>query len=117
MKNLVEMTDEKILEIANPIWNGLIESSNKKDYGGFTKHFSKEMLRGANEIEVGKQWARNELTKNLCKEMELLGILRRGECVSVLYKQKNNNIPGEYLGRLVLGVEDGAIRIFGATIF
>ena len=28
--NLVEMTDEQILEIANPIWDGLIESSNKK---------------------------------------------------------------------------------------
>lgn len=115
--NILDKTDDEILEIANPMWSNLLKNSNNQNYIGFTKHFSKEMLRGANEIEVGKQWARNELTKNLCKEMELLGILRRGECVSVLYKQKNNNIPGEYLGRLVLGVEDGAIRIFGATIF
>ena len=35
--NLVEMTDEEILKIANPIWNGLVESSNKKDY---VKHLS-----------------------------------------------------------------------------
>lgn len=115
--NILDKTDDEILEIANPMWSNLLKNSNNQNYIGFTKHFSKEMLRGANEIEVGKQWARNELTKNLCKEMELLGILRRGECVSVLYKQKNNNIPGEYLGRLVLGVEDGAVRIFGATIF
>jgi hypothetical protein len=53
--NLAEMTDDEILEVANPIWDGLVESSNKKDYGGFTKHFSKEMLFGANEVEMGKQ--------------------------------------------------------------
>jgi len=35
----------------------------------------------------------------------------------VLYKQKNDKIPGEWLGRLVLGYEDGEIKIFGATIF
>ena len=54
--NLIDMTDAEILKIANPIWDGLVESSNKKDYGGFTKHFSKEMLFGANEVEIGKQW-------------------------------------------------------------
>ena len=31
--NLVEKTDDEILKLANPIWDGLIESSNKKDYG------------------------------------------------------------------------------------
>ena len=66
--NLVEMTDEEILKIANPIWDGLIESSNKKDYGGFTKHFSKEMLFGANEVEIGKQWANNDLLVNLSND-------------------------------------------------
>ncbi|MGE4594890.1 MAG: hypothetical protein AAEF23_05155 [Gammaproteobacteria bacterium] len=115
--NIIDKTDEEILAIAGPMWGNLINNSNNQNYIGFTKHFSKEMMRGANEIEVGKQWARNELTKNLSKESELLGILRRGEHVSVLYKQTNNKISGEFLGRLVLGVEDGIVKIFGATIF
>jgi len=115
--NILDKTDDEIIEIANPLWSNLIKNSNNQNYMGFTKHFSKEMLRGANEIEVGKQWARNELTKNLCKEIELLGILRRGDHVSVLYKQKNKKIPGEYLGRLVIGMEDDLVRVFGATIF
>ena len=34
--NLVEKTDDEILKLANPIWDGLIESSNKKDYGAFS---------------------------------------------------------------------------------
>lgn len=115
--NLLDKTDDEILEIANPMWRDLKKYSNNQNYIGFTKNFCKEMMRGANEIEIGKQWARNELTKNLTAESEVLGILRRGEHVSILYKQTNNKIKGEYLGRLVLGYEDGEVKIFGATIF
>jgi len=56
--NLLEKTNDEILEIANPMWDDLVESSNKRNYLGFIKHFSKEMLMGANEIEIGKQWAK-----------------------------------------------------------
>jgi len=37
--------------------------------------------------------------------------------VTVLFKQKSDTIPGDFLGRLVLGVEDKRIKVFGATIF
>jgi len=115
--NLIEMSDEKILEIANPIWNGLIESSNKKDYGGFTKHFSKEMLFGANEVEIGKQWAGNKMLTSLSTDYHFFGCLRRNEHVTVLYKQGSDEVEGDFLGRLVLGIEDEEVKIFGATIF
>ena len=115
--NLLEKTDDEILEIAEPLWNDLVESSNKRDYLGFIKHFSKEMLMGANEIEIGKQWSTNKLLSSLSVEREFLGCLRRNKYISVLYKQTSDEVPGEFLGRLVLGIEDGEVKIFGATIF
>ena len=75
------------------------------------------MLYGANEIEIGKQWSTNELLVNLSSDKTCLGCLRRGSYVSVLYKQTSTKLPGEFLGRLVLGVEENAIKVFGATIF
>ena len=63
--SLIEKSDEDIIKIAEPIWNNLIKSSNIKDYGGFTKDFSSQMLYGANEVELGKQWANNELISTL----------------------------------------------------
>ena len=63
--NLLEKTDEEIVKIANPIWENLIRSSNNKDYGSFTKDFSSQMLYGANEVELGKQWANNKLLTSL----------------------------------------------------
>ena len=115
--NLVDMTDDEVLKIANPIWDGLVESSNKKDYGGFTKHFSKEMLFGANEVEIGKQWASNKMLTSLSQEREFFGCLRRNHHVTVLFKQTSTEVSGEYLGRLVLGIEDDLVKVFGATIF
>ena len=114
---LLEKTDKEILEIAEPLWDNLVKSSNTKDYSGFTKDFSAKMLFGANEIEIGKQWSNNKLLTSLSKKRKFFGCLRRNNHVTVLYKQTSNTVPGEFLGRLVLGVEDDEIKIFGATIF
>ena len=115
--NLLEKSDQEIIEIANPIWDNLVRSSNIKDYGGFTKDFSSQMLFGANEVELGKQWTNNKLLTDLSDKKEVFGCLRRDLYVTVLFKQKSNTVPGEFLGRLVLGIEDDEVKVFGATIF
>ena len=115
--NLLNKTDEEIIKIANPIWDNLVKSSNIKDYGGFTRDFSSQMLFGANEVELGKQWANNKLLTSLSDKKEVLGCLRRNDHITVLYKQTSNTIPGEFLGRLVLGTEDDEVKVFGATIY
>ncbi len=114
---LLEKTDKEILEIAEPLWDNLVKSSNIKDYGGFTKDFSAKMLFGANEVEIGKQWSNNKLLTSLSKKRKFFGCLRRNNHVTVLYKQTSDEVSGEFLGRLVLGIEDDEIKIFGATIF
>ena len=114
---LLEKTDEEILKIANPIWDNLIKCSNNKDYSGFTRDFSAQMLYGANEIELGKQWSNNKLLTSLSTQKDFLGCLRRNNFVSVIFKQKSDTVSGDFLGRLVLGVEDDKIKVFGATNF
>ena len=96
---LLDKSDKEILEIAQPIWDNLVKSSNIKDYGGFTKDFSSQMLYGANEVELGKQWANNKLLTSLSEKQDFLGTIRRGQDITVLYKQTSNTQPGEFLGR------------------
>ncbi len=115
--NLLEKSDEEIIKIADPIWINLVRSSNIKDYGGFTKDFSSQMLYGANEVELGKQWASNKLLTSLSEKNEVLGCIRRDNFITILYKQTSNTVPGEFLGRLVLGVEGDMVKVFGATIY
>ena len=114
---LVEKTDQEIFKIAEPIWNNLVNCSNNKDYGGFTKDFSSQMLYGANEVELGKQWASNKLLTSLSKKKEFLGCIKRNNFVTVIIKQSSDSAPGEFLGRLVLGIEGDQVKVFGAPIF
>ena len=89
--NLLEKTDEEIIKIAEPFWNNLIISSNKKDYSGFTRDFSAEMLYGANEVELGKQWANNKLLTSLIENPDFLGCIRRDNFITILGLISNNS--------------------------
>ena len=85
--SVIDKSDEEIIKLAEPIWANLVKSSNIKDYGGFTKDFSSQMLYGANEVELGKQWASNDLVSSLSENCKAFGCLRRGLYVTILYKQ------------------------------
>ena len=114
---LLDKSDEEIIKIAEPIWANLVKSSNIKDYGGFTRDLSSQMMYGADEVELGKQWASNKLISSLAEGCKAIGCLRRGLYITILYKQTSTEIPGDFLGRLVLGDEGDEVKVFGATIF
>jgi hypothetical protein len=116
-RNIIDHTDEELLAIAHPMWDDLVKYSNKGQYGKFIRKFSYDLLLGLNEVEVGKQFAKSELTRNLDPEWDFLGTIRRGQHVTLLYRMRSTKKEGEWLGRMVLGYEKGEVRIFAASIF
>ncbi len=117
LKNIITHSDEELAAIAHPMWDELIEYSNKGQYGKFVRKFSYNLLFGLNEVEMGKQFANSELTRSLKKEYDFLGFIRRGQHVTCLYRVQSTKREGEWLGRMVLGYEKGEVRIFGASVF
>jgi len=115
--NIIEMTEEEIRAIADPLWRDLVRYSNEGKYGEFVKNFSSSLALAMNQVVAGHQFANSELARSLSEDVDSLGIIRRGEHVTVLYRQRSTKKQGEWLGRLVLGHEGGAVRIFGASIF
>jgi hypothetical protein len=94
-----------------------VKNSNEGKYGEFVRNFSSALARAMNQVEAGHQFANSELARNLSDDFDYLGIIRRGEHVTVLYRQRSTKNAGEWLGRLVLGYEDGKPKIFAASIF
>ena len=115
--NIIEKTDEEIRAIADPLWRDLVRHSNEGKYGDFARNFSTSLALAMNQVVAGHQFANSELARSLSDDIDALGIIRRGEHVTVLYRQRSTKKQGEWLGRLVLGCEDGKVRIFGASIF
>lgn len=116
--NIIELTDDEILTVAEPMWVELIRASNNGEYGKFIRNFDYSLIEGLNEVEIGKQFAKSDLTRSLSEVYDYLGIIRRGEHVTVLYRVRSTKKEGEWLGRLVLGFNDkDEMKIFGASIF
>jgi hypothetical protein len=115
--NIIEKSDEEIRAIADPLWRDLVRHSNDGKYGDFVKNFSSSLALAMDQVVAGHQFANSELARSLSDEIDSLGIIRRGEHVTVLYRQRSTKKQGEWLGRLVLGHEGGEVRIFGASIF
>lgn len=116
-QNIIDLTDAEIQEIAHPMWSDLIKFSNEGEYGKFIRNFSYDLLLGLNEVEVGKQFVKSELTRSLDTRYDFLGFIRRGQHVTCLYRVRSTKKEGEWLGRMVLGYERGEIKIFAASIF
>ena len=115
--NIIDKTDEEIRAIADPLWRELLKYSNEGKYGEFVRKFARSFALAMNQVTVNHQFANSELARNLSDDADFLGVIRRGEHVTVLYRQRSTKKPGEWLGRLVLGYEDGEVRIFAASIF
>jgi len=116
--NIIDHSDDELLALAHPMWDDLIKYSNEGEYGKFIKQFSYELLFGLNEVEIGKQFAKSELTRSLDPKYDFLGFIRRNEHVSCLYRMRSTKKEGEWLGRMVLGYDkEGEVKIFGASIF
>ena len=115
--NIIDKADDELLKIGIPWWEDLIKFSNKGQYGKFIRNFSYDLLIGLNEVELGKQFAKSELTRNLDTNYDFLGFIRRGEHVSFLFRVRSTKREGEWLGRMVLGYERGKVKIFAASIF
>jgi len=115
--NIIDKTDEEIRAVADPLWRDLVKNSNEGKYGEFARNFSNSLALAMNQVVAGHQFANSELARSLSADVDNLGIIRRGEHVTVLYRQRSTKKEGEWLGRLVLGFENGNVRIFGASIF
>ncbi len=115
--NIIDKTGDEIRAIADPLWRDLLKNSNEGKYGDFVKNFSSSLALAMDQVQVGHQFANSELARNLSEDFDYLGIIRRGEHVTVLYRQRSSKKQGEWLGRLVLGYENEKVRIFGASIF
>lgn len=111
---ILKMSEEEIVKIANPIWDNLVEGSNSINYSVFSKDFSKKMLDAVPKEELERQ--RRDDLDVISKERTFLGTLRKNSSVTILWKLTSATDKNEHLAKLTLGEEEGKIKIFDAWI-
>lgn len=114
--DLLAKSDKELLQIANPIYDELVQACNNKDLKGFSKYMPEEVVTPDHEQDVMEQWENVPFLTKLDPNKEFMGILRRGDTVLFTFKQESTIDEKQYLGLLFLQSRQDEIKVTGMMI-
>lgn len=108
--NILEQTDSQILQIAEPMWDDIVKGGNSKNWDVFSQYLPQEKATEETKKDVLKQWENVPELTSLTTNREFITILRKDDCVVVLWKQWSTKVEGDFLGRLYLKSIDSEVK-------
>ena len=114
--DILAKSDSEILEIADPIWGDMIQGSNEKNWGLFSKYMPENRKSDEKRINIEKQWDKSDVLTSLTTKREFLNILRKSDTVVVLWRQWSTNVEGELLAMLYFQSIDNEVKVKGNWI-
>ena len=92
------------------MWDDFVRGSNEKNWDLFSKYMPKENATEEVRKNVEGQWSTNEVLTTFTEKQEFVDILRRNDCVVVVWKQWSTKVEGDFLALLYLQSQDGEVR-------
>ncbi|MEO0926422.1 MAG: hypothetical protein AAFY63_11195 [Cyanobacteria bacterium J06643_13] len=114
--DILTKSDAEILEIAEPMWDDIRRGSNEQNWDLFSKYMLEEHSTDKFKKDVESQWSNNKVLTSLTAKREYLSILRKNDCVLVLWKQWSTKVEGEFLAMLYLQSIDDEVKAIGIWI-
>ncbi len=112
-----EQSDFQILELANPIWDEIIEGCRTKNWDRYSQFFvNDDRVNPDHKRDVSTQWENNRVLVSLTKERQLLDILRRENEIVLVWKLRSSEVKGEFLGTLHLTIIDSVVKVTGVGL-
>ena len=98
--DFTKLSDQEILNIANPLMDNLMNGSTEHDYEKHSKDFTKRLKDIVTKENLEKQLQENtwgEFTKR-----ELISIIRKKNSIFVLWKQWLSKSTDEFLAEIII---------------
>ena len=114
--DLARLSDSQAYQIAEPIWEKMKIGSNTVHYETFSSSFSGEL----------KELVTRERFEGQCKEFPLLtslgkstpvACIRRGEGITIIFKQLSTTLEGEFVGQLTLSGTHENQKVINAQVY
>ena len=115
--NFEEMSEQEILDIANPIMDNLMEASTKIDHEQHVRDFNKRMLKIVTRDHFNEVCVKYQAEKGFFSERESVAVFRRPESAAIVWKQYYTKSPGEHVAEMVLVYEGGQFLVDHAMVF
>ncbi|GAB3102583.1 hypothetical protein G8770_10275 [Aestuariicella hydrocarbonica] len=115
--NFEEMSDQAILDIANPIMDNLMEASTKIDHERHVRDFNKRMLKIVTRDYFNQACVSYQAEKGFFAHREAVAVFKRPTSAAIVWKQYYTEAPGEYVAEMVLVYDEGRYRVDHAMVF
>ncbi|MGF1758669.1 hypothetical protein L4D76_12145 [Photobacterium sagamiensis] len=115
--NFIDMSEQAILDIANPIMDNLMDASTKIDYEQHVKDFTdrmKSIVTTEYFQQICKQYQEE---KGFFTEREIAAVFKRPDSAAIVWKQTFTKAKGKYVAEMVLVDKDGRFLVDHAMVF
>ncbi|CCK75791.1 conserved hypothetical protein [Oleispira antarctica RB-8] len=100
--NFEEMSEDEIINIANPIMDNLMTASTNIDHASHIKDFTERMKDIVTEDYLQFVCEQYQEEKGYFADRELVAVFKRPESAVIVWKQLFTKAKGEFVAEMVL---------------
>lgn len=100
--NFQELTEEKILEIANPIMDNLMDASTKIDHERHIVDYTDRLKKIVTKEHLERVCKEYQYEKGFFTKREVVAVFRRADSAAIIWKQYFSKVEGEFVAEMVL---------------
>ena len=110
------MSEDEILNIANPIMDNLMQASTDIDHERHVRDFSERLKKIVTKENLEQQCNLYQKELGYFSDRELMGVVRKDTDVRIFWKQWYTKSKNEYLAFIHLIENNGKIEVVNASV-
>jgi len=114
--NWLQMTNEEVLAIADPIMDSLMQASTDIDHEKHVRDFSEKLKEIVTKENLEQQCKKYQKELGYFSEREFVGIFRKESDVRVFWRQWYTKSGNEFVAFIHLVENNGKIEIVNVSV-
>ena len=115
--NFEDMSEQEIMDIANPIMDNLMQASTDIDHERHVQDFTDRAKAIVTKEHLERVCATYQSEKGIWLSRELVAVFRRPDSAAIVWKQFVSKARGEYVAEIVLVYRNGKFLVDHAMVF
>lgn len=114
--NWLDMTDDEVMKIANPIMDNLMQTSTDIDHESHVKDFSEHLKSIVTKDNLQNQCKEYQEKFGYFSKRELVGVFKKENDVRVFWKQWYTKSTDEFVAFIHLKDSNGKVEVVNVSV-
>jgi len=115
--NFEDMTDQEILDIANPMMDNLMNASTEIDHPKHIKDFTDRMKDIVTKERLQEMCESYQAERGYFAARETVAVFKRPDSAAIVWKQFFTKAQGEFVAEMLLIHKDGKFLVEHTMVF